>query len=120
MAAPSSKHNKDPKAKIEMRSKLKYNIEYKMSRIKVGKEFEENKDQIKNNIMKILLIIILMIVSMKMQFQVFDTGFSTLAGDFVKKQAFFGAKKRLRHDIRVQILKFSVLGGQKSIFTYNH
>ena len=27
MAAPSSKHNKDPKAKIEMRSRLKYNLE---------------------------------------------------------------------------------------------
>ena len=48
MAAPSSKHNKDPKAKIEMRSRLKYNLEDKMSRIKVGKEFEGNKDQIKN------------------------------------------------------------------------
>jgi hypothetical protein len=31
MAAPSSKHNKDPKAKIEMRSRLKYNLEDKMS-----------------------------------------------------------------------------------------
>ena len=48
-----------------MRSRLKYNIEDKKSRIKVGKGFEENKDQIKNNIMKILLIFILMIVSMK-------------------------------------------------------
>ena len=63
MAAPSSKHNKDPKAKIEMRSRLKYNIEDKMSRIKVGKGFEKNKDQIKNNIMKIFRIFITMIVS---------------------------------------------------------
>ena len=63
MAAPSSKHNKDPKAKIEMRSKLKYNLEDKMSRIKVGKEFEGNKDQIKNNIMKIFRIFISMMVS---------------------------------------------------------
>ena len=63
MAAPSSKHNKDPKAKIEMRSRLKYNLEDKMSRIKVGKGFEGNKDQITDNIMKILLIFITMIVS---------------------------------------------------------
>ena len=47
MAAPSSKHNKDPKAKIEMRSRLKYNIEDKMSIEKIGKGFEGNKDQIK-------------------------------------------------------------------------
>jgi hypothetical protein len=53
MAAPSSKHNKDSKAKIEMRSRLKYNLEDKMSRIKVEKGFEGNKDEIKNNIMKI-------------------------------------------------------------------
>ena len=45
-----------------MRSRLKYNLEDKMSRIKVGKEFEGNKDQIKDNIMKILLINITMIV----------------------------------------------------------
>ena len=31
MAAPSSKHREDPKAKIELRSKLKYNLEDKMS-----------------------------------------------------------------------------------------
>ena len=37
-----------------------------MSRIKVGKEFEENKDQIKNNKMKILGIFILMIVSTRL------------------------------------------------------
>ena len=63
MAAPSSKHNKYPKAKIEMRSRLKYNIEDKMSIEQIGKGFEGNKDQIKNNIMKILIIFILMIVS---------------------------------------------------------
>ena len=63
MAAPRSKHNKDPKAKIKMRSRLKYNLEDNMSRIKVWKRFEGNKDQISDNIMKILLILILMIVS---------------------------------------------------------
>ena len=63
MAAPSSKHNKDPEAKIEMRSRLKYHLEDKMSRIKVGKGFEGNKDQISDNIMKILLIFISMMVS---------------------------------------------------------
>ena len=63
MAAPSSKHNKDPKAKIEMRSRLKYNLEENMSIEQTGKGFEENKDQIKNKIMKISLIFILMIVS---------------------------------------------------------
>ena len=59
MAAPSSKHNKDPKAKIELRSRLKYNIEDKMSIEQIGKGFEGNKDQIKNNIMKIYRIFIL-------------------------------------------------------------
>ena len=63
MASPSSKHNKDPKAKIEMRSRLKYNVEDNMSIEQIGKGFEGNKDQIKNNIMKILRIFILMIVS---------------------------------------------------------
>ena len=43
MAAPSSKHNKDLKAKIEMRSRLKYNLEENMSRIKVGKGFKKIK-----------------------------------------------------------------------------
>ena len=61
MAAPSSKHNKDPKAKIEMRSRFKYNLEDKMSRIKIGKGFEGNKDQIKDNIMKIFRFFISMI-----------------------------------------------------------
>ena len=65
MAAPSSKHNKDPKAKIEMRSRLKYNLEDKMSIEQIGKRFEENKDQIKYNIMKIFRIFIPMIVSKK-------------------------------------------------------
>ena len=63
MAAPSSKHNKDPESKIEMRSKLKYNIEDKMSIEQFRKGFKGNKDQIKDNIMKILIIFILMIVS---------------------------------------------------------
>ena len=63
MADPSSKHNKDPEAKIEMRSRLKYNLEDKMSKEQNSKGFEENKDQISDNIMKILLIFILMIVS---------------------------------------------------------
>ena len=63
MAAPSSKHNKDPKAKIEIRSRLKYNLEEKMSLEQIGKGFEENKDQIKDNKMKILRIFILMMVS---------------------------------------------------------
>ena len=63
MAAPRSKHNKDPKAKIEMRSRLKYNIEDKMSIKKIGKGLEGNKDQIRDNIMKIFRIFILMIVS---------------------------------------------------------
>ena len=63
MAAPSSKHNKDPKAKIEMRSRLKYNLKDKMSIEQIGKGFEGNKDQINDNIMKISLIFILMIVS---------------------------------------------------------
>jgi hypothetical protein len=31
MANPSSKHDKDPKAKIEMRSRLKYNLEDKIT-----------------------------------------------------------------------------------------
>ena len=65
MAAPSSKHNKDPKAKIEMRSKLKYNLEDKMSIEKIGKGFEGNKDQINDDIMKIFQIFIPMIVSNK-------------------------------------------------------
>ena len=63
MAAPSSKHNKDPKAKIKMRSKLKYNIEDKMSIEQIGKGFEENNDQKENNIMKIFRIFISMMVS---------------------------------------------------------
>ena len=63
MAAPSSKHNKDPKAKIGMRSRLKYNLEDKMSIEQIGKGFEENEDQINDDIMKILRIFILMIVS---------------------------------------------------------
>jgi hypothetical protein len=46
-----------------MRSRLKYNLEDKMSRIKVGKGFEGNKDQITDNIMKIFRIFIPMIVS---------------------------------------------------------
>ena len=46
-----------------MRSKLKYNLEDKMSIEQINKGFEGNKDEIKNNIMKILLIFILMIVS---------------------------------------------------------
>ena len=63
MAAPSSKHNKVPKAKIEMRSRLKYNLEDNKSMEQIGKGFEGNKDQIKDNIMKILIIFITMIVS---------------------------------------------------------
>ena len=63
MAIPSNKHNNDPEAKIEMRSRLKYNIEDKMSIEQIGKGFEGNKDQIKNNIMKIFLLFITMIVS---------------------------------------------------------
>jgi hypothetical protein len=63
VAAPSSKHNKHPEEKIEMRSRLKYNLENNMSIEKIGKGFEGNKDQIKQNIMKILQIFILMIVS---------------------------------------------------------
>ena len=63
MAPPSSKHNKDSEAKIEVKSRLKYNLEDKISRIKVGKEFEGNKDQIEDNIMKIFRIFITMIVS---------------------------------------------------------
>ena len=63
MAAPSSKHNKDPKAKIEMRSRLKYNIEDKMSIKKIGTGFEGNKNQINDDIMKIFQIFIPMIVS---------------------------------------------------------
>ena len=63
MAAQSSKHDKDPKAKIEMRSRLKYNLEDKMSIEKIGKGFEENKDQINDDIMKIFQIFIPMIVS---------------------------------------------------------
>ena len=42
MAAPSSKHIKDPKAKIEMRSRLKYNLENIMSIEQIGKGFKEN------------------------------------------------------------------------------
>ena len=63
MAAPSSKHNKDPKAKIEMRSKLKYNLEEKQSKEQIGKRFEGNKDKINDDIMKMLRIFILMIVN---------------------------------------------------------
>ena len=67
MAAPSSKHNKDPEAKIEIKSKLKYNLEENMSIEQIGKEFEVNKDQIKNNIMKTFLLFIPMIVSIDKQ-----------------------------------------------------
>ena len=63
MATPSSNYIKDPKSKIEVRSKLKYNIEDNMSIEQIGKGFEENKDQIKVNIMKIFQIFIPMIVS---------------------------------------------------------
>ena len=63
MAAPSSKHNKDPKAKIEMRSRLKYNLEDKITIEQIGKGFEENKDQINDYIMQIILNFITMIVS---------------------------------------------------------
>ena len=72
MAAPSSKHNKDPKAKIEMRSRLKYNLEDKMSIEQIGKGFEENKNQINNNIMKIFRIFKVMIVSTITVRTVFD------------------------------------------------
>ena len=65
MDAPSSKHNKDPEAKIEVKSKLKYYIEDKMSIEQIGKGFEGNKDQIKDNIMKISVIFIPMIVSIE-------------------------------------------------------
>ena len=68
MAAPSSKHNKDPKAKIEMRSRLKYNLEDKMSLEQIGKGFEGNKDQINDDIMKIFQIFIPMIVSSSFSF----------------------------------------------------
>ncbi len=78
MAAPSSKHNKDPKAKIEMRSRLKYNIEDKMSIEQIGKGFEGNKDQIKDNIMKILRIFILMIVSIIKKVIVFESQFRSI------------------------------------------
>ena len=63
MAAPSSKHNKDPEAKIEVKSKLKYNLEENMSIEQIGKGFDGNKDQIKdNNIMKIYRIFKTMIL----------------------------------------------------------
>ena len=65
MAIPSNKHNKDPEAKIEIRSRLKYNLEDNMSIKQIGKGFEGNKDQIKDNIMKIFRIFITMIVSTK-------------------------------------------------------
>ena len=38
---PSSKHKEDPKAKIEMKSQLKYNLEDKMSGGKIEKRFNE-------------------------------------------------------------------------------
>ena len=63
MSAPRSKQNKDPKAKIVFQSRLKYILEDKMSIEQIGKGFEGNKDEIKDNIMKILRILILMIVS---------------------------------------------------------
>ena len=44
-------------------SKLKYNLEDKMSIEQIGKGFEGNKDQLKDIIIKILRIFILMIVS---------------------------------------------------------
>ena len=54
MAPPRSKHGQDPKAKKEMRSQLKYNIEDKSAKRYSGKGFEANycpkQDYLINNL----------------------------------------------------------------------
>jgi len=45
VAPPGSKHEQDPKAKNEMRSQLKYNLEDKSAKRYSGKGFEGNKYQ---------------------------------------------------------------------------
>ena len=42
MAPPISKHEQDPKAKNEVRSELKYNLEDKSAKRQTGKGFEVN------------------------------------------------------------------------------
>ena len=49
MAFYVDKHNKDPEAKNGMSSQLKYNLENKIAKRKVGKGFKENTYPIKDN-----------------------------------------------------------------------
>ena len=63
MAAPNSKHNKDPKAKIEMRSKFKYNLEDKSAKRYAGIRFEGNNYSKQENLINNLLFFIKIVVS---------------------------------------------------------
>ena len=51
MAIYVDKNNKDPEAKNGMSSFLKYNLEDKIAKRKVGKGFNENTYTIKDNIL---------------------------------------------------------------------
>ncbi len=50
VAPPGSKHGQDPKAKNEMRSQLKYNLEDKSAKRYAGKGFEGNKYSKQDNL----------------------------------------------------------------------
>ena len=50
MASPGSKHEQDPKAKKEMRSQLKYNLEDKIAKKYAGKGFEGNNYSKQDNL----------------------------------------------------------------------
>ena len=52
MAPPCSKHGQDPKAKKEMESLLKYNLEDKSENKEVSRGFEANNYQKIDNFMK--------------------------------------------------------------------
>ena len=50
MANSSNKHGQDPKAKKEMESWLKYNLEDKSAKRKISKGFEGNKSPKTDNL----------------------------------------------------------------------
>ena len=62
MALPSSKHEYNPKAKKEMRSQLKYNLEDKSAKRQTGKGFEVNNfpklDTLINNLRLFMNIVL--------------------------------------------------------------
>ena len=57
MAPPSSKYRLDPKAKKEMESWFKYNLEDKKAKWKAGKGFEANNCPKQDNLINNLLFL---------------------------------------------------------------